>query len=469
MLFHVLVNRAKSGIEGEDGPATAELPESLSALDYDTYRAIRFRPERTLWRGEPGRFEVQFFHPGLYYRQLVDVFVAEGEQVYPFPFSTQLFDYGAVPRPDSGAGLGFTGLRIHTPLERADYRDEVIVFQGASYFRARGRDQVYGLSARGLSIDMGGDKPEEFPRFNQLYLVRPEADDRAMWVIATLVSARARGVYACLISPGLQTVVDVIARVWITDTVDATGVAPLSSMYWFGEEAPASFGDFRPEVHDSDGMAFLGAQGERVFRPLRNPPRNTRSIHRLDSPRGFGLVQRDRAFESYQDLEAHYQDRPSAWVEPIGDWGSGALHLLELRSDVEANDNIALAWVPDQIPVDGLHLRYRVHWGAAVEGAGATAMVSATRIARTEQGARFIVDFVGAAPSIISDVQAQIDVVGGRVIEQHVEANPHADARRLSFEVTCDAPGIDMELRAFLRQDTRALSETWSYLWQACR
>lgn len=468
-LFSELVARVGDASYVQLAAANAELPDALRNLDYDAYRDIRFRPERSLWRGEPGRFEVQFFHPGLYYRELVDVFVADGDGVYPFPFSTQLFDYGALTRPESGAGLGFTGLRVHAPFEQTDYRDEVIVFQGASYFRSRGRGQVYGLSARGLSIDMGADKPEEFPRFDQLFLVRPDEDDASMWIVATLASARAKGVFAFRVTPDDVTVVEVFAHVWLTAPVDALGLAPLSSMYWFGEEAPASFGDFRPEVHDSDGMAFLSEGGEWLFRPLRNPARNTRTEHRLDSPRGFGLLQRDRDFASYQDLEARYQDRPSVWVEPIGDWGNGALHLLELHTDVETNDNIALAWAPDHVSEQGIDLHYKLHFGA-MAGTLATpaGVVAATRIARTETGARFVIDFVGDAMLTAESSEAQVDVTGARVVEQHVEANPLGGSRRVSFEIACDVPRRDVELRAFLYRRADVLSETWSYLWQSC-
>jgi glucans biosynthesis protein len=237
-------------------------------------------------------------------------------------------------------------------------------------------------------------------------------------------------------------------------------------MFLFGEEAPASFGDFRPEVHDSDGLLLRARDGEWLFRPLRNPQRTTRSQLRLDSPRGFGLLQRDREFASYQDLEARYERRPSAWVEPVGDWGPGALHLLEIASRSETHDNVAMAWVPDKVPEQGLSLRYRIHFGAELPGAGPTGTAIATRLAETDSGRRFVVDFRGHELPHAASITAHVDVRGGRIVEQHVVDNAPASAVRLSFEVVAEPEARDVELRAFLRSGPDVLTETWSFLWQ---
>jgi glucans biosynthesis protein len=261
-------------------------------------------------------------------------------------------------------------------------------------------------------------------------------------------------------------------RVFFRESVPVVGVAPLTSMYLFGEEAPARFRDFRPEVHDSDSLAMWTKEGEWLLRRLRNPPKTTVCSFRLDSPRGFGLLQRDRDFASYQDLEARYQDRPSAWIEPVGDWGKGAVRLLEMSTELETDDNVAMLWVPDQVPQDGLALRYRLYLGAGVPNGGPRGQVIATRIARvpkqSERRARFIVDFAG--PSLAArdqDVDVHITATGAKVIEQHTERNPFAEGVRASFEV--EAETKDVELRAFLRRGSDVVTETWSYLWQPPR
>jgi glucans biosynthesis protein len=445
-----------------------DLPKQLAKLTYDQWRKIRFRPHKSLWRNDPGRFEVQFFHPGFTFLQGVAISLIEKGQVERFPFSTDLFSYEGFAGPPPPTGIEYTGFRVHTPLNVPDYRDEVVVFNGASYFRPLGKGNVYGLSARGLAIDMGEPKPEEFPSFTQFFLVHPESTDDKLWILALLESRRATGAYAFHLQPGDPTLIDVTSRVFVREPVTALGVAPLTSMYLFGEDAPNRFGDFRPEVHDSDGVSFWTSTGEWLFRPLRNPKKTVTTSFRLDSPRGFGLVQRDRTFDHYQDLEARYQDRPSCWVEPLAGFEKGSLRLLEISTQLETDDNIAMAWVPDVQPERGqpLAISYRLHVGSADDVKGPTARVDGTRIGKTEGGVRFLVDFVGPELLRREDVQAVISTTGGRVLEQHVERNSFAEGVRASFEVAIEPGARDVELRAFLKSKDDVLTETWSYLWQ---
>lgn len=448
-----------------------ELPKQLVKLTYDQYRKIRFRPERSLWRDDPGRFEVQFFHPGFGYLQGVTVSILGSRDARVperYPFSSALFSYEGFSSPPPSSELEFTGFRIHAPINVETYRDELAVFHGASYFRPLGKGTVYGLSARGLAIDMGEPTPEEFPSFTQFYLVHPKPSDEFFWVLAVLESRRATGAYAFHLRPGDPTLIDVTARVFVREPVAALGVAPLTSMYLFGEDAPNRFGDFRPEVHDSDGLSMWSASGEWLLRPLRNPPRTVTTSFRLDSPRGFGLVQRDRSFDHYQDLEARYQDRPSAWVEPLSGFERGAVRLLEIATQLETDDNIAVAWVPDALPPRGepLSLSYRLHVGSADDVKRPTARVDATRIGKTERGVRFLVDFVGPELTSRDDVQAVVTTSGARILEQHVEQNSFAEGVRASFEVAPEPNARDVELRAFLKTENDVLTETWSYLWQ---
>ena len=466
--FSELSAQARALAEKPAAPAPEmELPSELQRLDYDGYRNIRFRPERSWWRGEPGRFELQFFHPGPGYREPVWISVLEQGGARPIAFSPELFSYQGLARPALGTGLEFTGFRVHAPLNQAAYRDEVVAFHGASYFRAVGKSDVYGASARGLAIDLGAAQPEEFPRFSHFYLVRPGASDRSLWILALLESRRATGAYAFRVEPGATTTIEVSARLFVRDAGAVLGLAPLSSMYLCGEEAPNCFGDFRPEIHDSDGLELWAASGERLFRPLRNPERTVSSSFRLDAPRGFGLVQRDRDFDHYQDLEARYQDRPSVWIEPLAGFSQGSVRLLEIPARSETGDNIALAWVPDRTPAlpAELELRYRLNVGRATPQV-ATGHVTATRLTHTEHGLRVLVDFALAAaaqgrPALV------LSSPGARVLEQHLEDNPHAHTLRASFELAREPGAHDVELRAFLKTDSDTLTETWSYAWQA--
>lgn len=476
--FDELRQRARAlALEPASERRKLQLPASIAKLTYDQWRKIRFRPDKSLWRNEPGRFEVQFFHPGFTFVEGVKVSLAEpsgaestnrASQVRPFPFSTDLFSYEGLPAPPPAEGIEFTGFRLHTPLNTPEYRDEVVVFNGASYFRPLGKGTVYGLSARGLAIDMGEPKPEEFPAFTEFTLVRPGPNDDFVWILALLESRRATGAYAFHVQPGDPTLIDVTAELYVREPVAALGIAPLTSMYLFGEDAPNRFGDFRPEVHDSDGVSSWSSTGEWLFRPLRNPPRTVTTSFRLDAPKGFGLVQRDRAFDHYQDLEARYQDRPSAWVEPVKGFEKGSLRLLEIATQLETDDNIALAWVPDALPQRGepLDLSYRLHVGSADDVQGPSARVAATRLGRTEKGYRFLVDFVGPGLLRAEGVEAIVSASGGRILEQHIEHNAFAEGIRASFELAAEPNARDIELRAFLKNQTDVLTETWSYLWQ---
>jgi glucans biosynthesis protein len=463
-------------------------------MKYDAFRSIRFRPERSLWRGLPGQFEVQFFHPGFYFREPVGISEVGADGVRPVPFSSDLFSYDGVPAPPRDASLGFVGFRVHAPLNNPSYKDELVAFMGASYFRPLGKNNVYGLSARGLAVDFGAATPEEFPSFREFYLVRPGPNDSHLWILALLDSRRVSGAFAFRFEPGSPTRVEVTAHLFLREPIEVLGLAPLTSMYLFGEERPNRFGDFRPEVHDSDGLSMLAANGEWLYRPLRNPERTNVASFRLDAPVGFGLLQRDRAFASYEDLEARYQDRPSAWVEPIEGFSHGVVRLLEIATQKETDDNVTIAFVPDHLDGRELSLRYRLHVGMQPPRAPSGALVIATRTAVTEQGIRFLVDFAGGELDRPGKYDAVISVQGGRILEQHLEDNPFTHGKRASFEVavgaSAAAPGAqtsighvgqknagpkgpgqnvalpNVELRAFLRRGADAMSETWSYLWQ---
>src|SRR5690606_28306652 len=172
------------------------------------------------------------------------------------------------------------------------------------------------------------------------------------------------GAYRFVVQPGEQTLVDVEAKVYLREPVGKLGVAPLTSMFFFGENSPERPPDFRPEIHDSDGLLLNDGTGEWLWRPLENPRTLTVSSFRLVSPKGFGLLQRDRDFANYQDLETRQETRPSAWVTPAGDWGTGHVELIEIPTLQDIHDNIVAFWVPDALPPPGepFEFAYRLSW-----------------------------------------------------------------------------------------------------------
>ncbi|WP_426750584.1 glucan biosynthesis protein [Myxococcus sp. Y35] len=458
------------------------LPKAYTQLNYDQYRDIRFRPERAYWRDAGLPFHVQFFHPGFLFQSPVVVNVVEAGRSQPLRFSQDLFSYGKVVNkaslPRSGVD-GFAGLRFHHPLNRPDIFDELAVFQGASYFRSLGKGNLYGLSARGIAIDTAQPRPEEFPDFREFWLERPASGADRVVLHALMDGPSITGAYRFTIIPGTNTVMEVEATLFSRRSIENLGVAPLTSMYLFGENDRARFDDFRPEVHDSDGLFVWSKDGEQLWRPLQNPRQVRTSSFHAESPRAFGLLQRDTAFHNYEDLEARYERRPSAWVEPVGEWGPGAVRLVEIPTPDETHDNIVAFWVPDAPLTPGTPLRvaYRLHWGAQSPWENTGGVVTSTRITSaitpgmpvgegvTPATRRFILDFSRTARADDGPVEAVITAAKGQVLRSTIQRHEPSGGWRTTFELEPDGTSEPIELRAFLRRGSETLTETWSYLW----
>jgi periplasmic glucans biosynthesis protein len=458
-------------------PDRPELPQVFREMQYDQYRDIRFRPDRNLWASESLPFQLQFFSRGFLYGDRVTINVVDAQAANMLPFSRDLFDFGKnrVP-PDLPADMGFAGFRILHPLNREDYLDEVAVFLGASYFRAIGQNQNYGVSARGLAIDTGLEKPEEFPVFREFWVRKPRPDDTEITVFALLDSQRVTGAYRFVIRPGLQTVVEVKARVLMRERVDKLGIAPLTSMFYHGEVTDRFMDDFRPEVHDSDGLLIESGRGERIWRPAVNPVRLQITPFEVTNPRGFGLLQRDREYGHYQDTEAIYHTRPSVWVETIGMWGKGRVELVEIPSLSERNDNLVAFWTPAQ-PLEAgksLDVEYRLHFSLDHEARLLGGRAMATRIGAggtdvpDHSRRKFVIDFVGQSLKRLDPEAPGIEPVcnasSGEIAHPVAHHNPFTDGWRLFFELIPEA-GQSSDLRCFLRRGQDVLTETWVFKW----
>jgi glucans biosynthesis protein len=452
--------------------APAPLPQgAFAGLSYDQYRDIRYRPERAWWHDAGLPFQAQFFHPGLFYPAPLPMHEVDGGRVTPIRFSPELFTYGPlVKEPPPASVEGFAGLRLSGPINRPDYFDEIVVFLGASYFRALGRGNVYGLSARGLAIDTAMPQGEEFPLFREFWLEKPAPGaDRAV-VHALLDSPSVTGAYRFVIIPGARTVVEVEAVLHARKAVKRLGVAPLTSMYLFGENDRGSAEDFRPEVHDSDGLLLWMKDGEQLWRPLQNPAQLSVSSFQVKGLRAFGLLQRDQAFSSYEDLEARYDQRPSVWVEPVGEWGQGTVQLVEIPTLEEVNDNIVAYWVPEKPfgPGTALRLSWRLHWGSEPPERSPVALSTATRIAAggTPGARRFILEFSRGGPEGgEGPVEAVVTASSGQVLRPTAQRNAATGGWRATFELVPGAGTAPTELRCFLRRGSETLTETWSYPW----
>jgi glucans biosynthesis protein len=450
-------------------PPATNLPDEFANANYDAFRTIRFNKPSALWGNLDSFFKVEFFHRGFLYKERVDIFEIVNGQSRQVRYSPDMFDFGKLPRPTE-TDLGFAGFRLHAPFMKPDYADEVCAFVGASYFRAVAKGQGYGLSARGLALNTAEPSGEEFPIFRAFWLERPAPGARSMVVNALLDSASVASAFRFTIRPGDETIFDVESMNYPRKDIAVAGIAPLTSMFMFDANNRANVDDYRPGVHDSNGLAILSGRGEQMWRPLANPADLQISLFGDTSPRGFGLLQRKRGFADYQDLEAHYEKRPSLWVEPIGDWGEGGIELVEIPSPREIHDNIVAFWRP-KVPLKAnseYGFVYRLHWCWTPPGRQPLAQVVDTRagLAWDQKGRLFIIDVVGdALKSLTGEASPKLEVSTdkGKIANAVALPNPENKGWRISFELQPD--GKIAELRARLMDGTGPLSETWVYRW----
>jgi glucans biosynthesis protein len=458
------------------------IPKVLADLNYPQYRDIRFRKDHAIWKDQ-SLFSVELFHPGFLYVHPVTIHQVIGDTVTTVPYDAGLFDYGKNEglQRQLSPELGFAGFRVHFPINRNEYHDEVIAFLGASYFRMVGRGQSYGLSARGLAINTAGPNGEEFPLFTEFWLVRPPPQATTMTFYALLESESLTGAYRFELTPGADTILDVTARLIARADIAKLGVAPLTSMFLYGENSMGHFDDFRPEVHDSDGLLMHTRAGEWIWRPLTNGNGLQVSTLLDGNPKGFGLAQRDRDFGHYLDDESQYHNRPSHWVSARGgDWGKGAVELIEIPIDEETNDNIVAFWVPEkpfkageertfryQIRTFGGNLpaehlaevtRTRIGWGA----------IPGTQNKPPRSFRQFIVDFNGGEIADLHGSQPlkpELTTTTGKLEDVTASRLPDGHGWRVAFKLRPEETK-PADMRLFLSLLGRRVSETWSYVWQ---
>lgn len=475
--FDHVVQKAKV-LAGKPYQAPQPIPKIIREMSYDAYQGIRFNSDRSLWRESQSNFQVMFIVPGLYYTHPVTLNVIEAESPRPFSFKKADFAF-ADPEVEKRvpADLGFAGFKLTFPLNKKSEQNQFLVFAGASYFRGVGKDNTFGISGRGLAIDTGLPSGEEFPSFTEFWLVRPSPDAKEMLVYGLLDSKSLTGAYQFTIFPGNPTKVKVKTELFLRKNIQLLGIAPLTSMFFYGENTPAPTGEWRREVHDSDGLQIHdGVSGEWLWRPLLNPATLEMDFFSTDNVRGFGLLQRDEMFSNYEDLGAHYEKRPSAWVEPQGEWGKGSVGLVQLPTPLETNDNIVAFWTPKAPATSDtpFGLAYDVSFGRAGITGNPMGTVVKTFIGdgnrigggKVPGAYRIIVDFNGGplsklpANTLVSGQVTAFD--GGEVLEHFVEYYELIKGWRLSI-LAKPAQNKPLHLRAFLKADTTTLTETWTY------
>nr|WP_269668224.1 MULTISPECIES: glucan biosynthesis protein G [Pseudomonas] len=451
----------------------SNLPNEFREMKFADYQKIRFRNEKAEWADQNTPFKLSFYHQGMHFDTPVKINEVTADSVHEIKYDPTRFDFGDVKfDPKATEQLGYAGFRVLFPINKADKQDEIMTMLGASYFRVVGKDQVYGLSARGMAIDTALPSGEEFPRFTEFWIERPKPGDKHLVIFALLDSPRATGAYRLILRPGTDTVVDVKSQMYLRDKVSKLGVAPLTSMFLFGANQPSKVLNYRRELHDSSGLSIHAGNGEWIWRPLNNPKHLSVSNFSVENPRGFGLLQRGRNFSHYEDLDDNYDKRPSAWIEPEGDWGKGSVDLVEIPTADETNDNIVAFWSPAELPEVGkpLDVAYRLHWtldDAAFHSPDSawvkqtlrsTGDVKQSNLIRQPDGSvAYLVDFEGPSlKKLLPDapVRSQVSVGdNAELVENSVRYNEHTKGWRLTLRMKIKDASKPTEMRAALVQD----------------
>jgi glucans biosynthesis protein len=476
--------KAKALVDKPYAVPASNLPPVFSRMQFADYMKIQPRADKVEWKDLDTPFKLSFYHQGMHFNTPVRISEITPQGVQEIRYDPERFHFGDLHfDKEQTSRLGYAGFRVLYPINQKDKQDEIMSVLGASYFRVIGKGQVYGLSARGLAIDTALTSGEEFPAFREFWIERPKPQDRQLVIYALMDSQRATGAYRFTLRPGDDAVLDVQSRVFSRSSVNKIGIAPLTSMFLFGpNQRTDSTQNYRPALHDSNGLAIHTGDGEWLWRPLNNPRDLAVSTFRVNQPKGFGLLQRGREFSRYEDLKDRYDLRPSAWIEPQGDWGKGQVELVEIPTPDETNDNIVAFWTPDAKPAKGQPMQYdyRMHWTmnepalidkdvAYVKQTLRTAgeITQANLIRHLDGSVGLLVDFEGASLANLptdASVRPVVSYSGNaEILHQSLERNPVIRGYRINLRVKVNDPSQAVELRAAVAQGDKVLSETWSY------
>jgi glucans biosynthesis protein len=449
-------------------PSPSELPDGLGALPLDVLGSIRMQPQRMIWAGEQRGFTIEPLHRGAVFSNQVSIFVVEDGAIRRIAFDKGSFDYGRAPIPATGNDLGFSGFRLHFGSDRLQ---EAAVFQGATFFRAIARGQMFGAIARTLVLRPGEQRGEEVPYFRGFWIERPGPAANAIVIHALIDSESATAAARMTVRPGDMSINDVELTLFARVQLENVGFGGMMGNFLFAPQRRRIFDDVRPAVHEVSGLQLRTGADEWLYRPLNNPEQLQISAFVDNNPRGFGLVQRERDYIAFQDDEQRFELRPSIWVEPLGDWGAGSVQLLEVPTDSDLNDNIIAHWRPRQPIAAGSEttVSYRQFWCWQPPETPPVAMVRAVRQGRGSQGRRrrFLVDFAADAladPALAQSVKINLGATPGAIHGVRLWAYPGRKTLRVAFELDPGAENAS-ELRLQLETQGRPLSETWLYRW----
>ncbi|GAA0536064.1 glucans biosynthesis protein [Rhizomicrobium palustre] len=468
--FDRLKKHAKSIAAAAYKPVTRPAPDVVRGINYDVAQKIRFRPDCALFAGLP--YPVRMFSLRETVQEPVRISLINGDSARPVLYHPRYFDWGGTGLDKSlPPTAGFSGFRV---MNGRDTERDWMAFQGASYFRTSGSEDQYGLSARGLAVNTATATREEFPIFTNFWL--SETPDGVITVYALLEGPSLAGAYRIETRKGKGQVMDIHAELFARADIDRLGIAPLTSMFWYSEANHQQAADWRPEIHDSDGLALWTGSGERIYRPLANPPGVQTNSYMDVNPKGFGLIQRDRDFANYEDDGAFYNKRPSVWVEPKGQWGEGAVQLVEINTNDEIHDNIVVYWTPKTKLAAGgsMSLDYRLYWQDPEPFLPkSVAHVVATRIGRggapgtqgMPNARRFAIDFEGGPLGDMPpryDLKPTITLSRGHIAAAYSIKVVGTNRWRAIFDAVFEGKE-PVNLRCLIQANGKPLTETWMY------
>ncbi len=447
---------------------SSDLAEPFSGLSYERYVAIKALPAGRIWDGEARGFVAEPLARGFVFTTPVTLFTVEDGQVRRAVFDRTRYDFGGLVVPPNAPDPGFSGVRIEAMTPGAP-PFEFAIIQGATFIRGAARGQNFGIIARALTLKAAETRGEEFPAFRAFWLERPIAGTSTLVIHGLVDSESVAGAVRMTFRPGEATIVDVETTLFPRVNLEHVGLGGAGATFLFGPNVRRTTDDARPAVHDASGLSILNGQGEWLWRPLNNPDTLQVSAFLDDSPKGFGLLQRERDFTAFQDDVQHYEGRPSLWIEPIGEWGQGAVQLIEIPSDAEVNKNILVYWRPKAVMQAGseVTLAYRQFWSWAPPERPLLATVTSTRSGRGSTGRRrrFVVEFAGdPLADTVPDLRAALTASPGAIQGTRLWSYFERKSVRVTFELD---PGNETacEMRLVLQSGAKPLSETWLYRW----
>ena len=448
---------------------SASLPDPFAHLSYDQYVAIKNRPSSRIWGSQNVGFALEPLHRGFLFASPMTINLVENGEVRRLVYNPADFDFGRLAAPQKIADIGFSGFRVLQSHPSAPAA-EVAVFQGASFFRAIANGQNFGVMARGLSVRTGDPRGEEFPLFREVWIETPNLASNALVIHALLDSQSVAGAYRFTLRPGDITIMDTECTLFARAALDNFGLGAMTGTHLLGPLAPHA-DDVRPRVYDFSGLQMLTGHGEWLWRPVANRETLQISSFMDQNPAGFGVMQKERDFELFLDDDQHWELRPSLWVEPIGDWGSGSVDLVEIPSESEINQNVVVYWRPNAAlkPGTGTPFAYRQFWCWTPPKRPSLAAVTKSRSGRapgsSDARRRFLVEFSGDG---LSDPKVQksakVTASPGSITSVRTFASPASKTFRVVFDLDASSQNTS-ELRLVIESAGKPISETWLYRW----